>query len=232
MMQPYYHDEAAGIQIYHGDCREVVPTLDAGSVDLVLTDPPFLLPARISASRRTWPRTLSDVAIMESFFRDAFREIVGVIREGGAVYTFCDSTSYAVFMSVLYPLVDRTHCLVWDKCKGGLGNGWRHSHELIVHSALPGVRYADGFRRDILQCRTVASGDRSHASEKPVPLLTALMDAHPAGTVLDPFMGTGSTLVAAKALGRRAIGIEIEERYCDIAAKRLQQSVMRFEAAS
>jgi site-specific DNA-methyltransferase (adenine-specific) len=230
-MTPYYEDAASGITIYHGDCRDVIGTT-ALRADLVVTDPPFYLPARISASRRTWPRTLSEVAIMESFFRDAFREIVGIINDGGAVYTFCDSTSYTVFNSVLYPLVDRTHCLVWDKGKGGLGNGWRHSHELIVHGALPGARYADGFRRDVLECSTVASIERSHASEKPVELLSSLITAHPTGCVFDPFMGTGATLVAAQRLGRRAIGIELEERYCEIAAKRLQQAVLPLQGVA
>ena len=163
---------------------------------------------------------------MESYFRDAFSEAIQPLARTGAFYTFCDSTSYAVFLSVLYAQFDRTQCIVWDKGRGGLGNGWRHSHELIVHGAWDTTEYAEGFRRNVISARTVASVERDHASEKPIEVLAHLISAHPTGLVLDPFMGSGTTLRAAKDLGRKAIGIEIEERYCEIAVRRLAQGVL------
>jgi site-specific DNA-methyltransferase (adenine-specific) len=197
-----------------------------GPVDLVLTDPPFYLPARITAARKEWPRTLSELAIMDRYYRETFAQCVKLLKPTGAFYVFSDSTSYAVFLSGLYPQFDRTQCIVWDKVNGGLGNGWRHSHELIIHGAFSDTEYCDGFRRDVLRGNTVPSSEREHASEKPVSLTVELMTAHPKGTVLDPFMGSGTTLRAAKDLGRKAIGIEIEEKYCEIAAKRLAQQVL------
>jgi site-specific DNA-methyltransferase (adenine-specific) len=131
-----------------------------------------------------------------------------------------------VFLSILYPLFDRTQCIVWDKGVGGLGNGWRHSHELIAHGAFGQTVYADEFRRDVVSCATVPSGDRDHPTQKPMELLRTLVRFHPPGLILDPFMGSGTTLRAAKDLGRRAIGIEIEEKYCEIAVKRLAQEVL------
>jgi site-specific DNA-methyltransferase (adenine-specific) len=224
-MQPYY--ERDGITIYNADCRDVLPRL--GQVDLVLTDPPFYLPARITAGRKQWPRTLSELAIMDRYYRDVFAQCVETLKETGAFYSFSDSTSYAVFLAILYPLFDRTQAIIWDKINGGLGNGWRHSHELIVHGAFSSTEYSNGFRRDVLATNTVPSSEREHASEKPISLLIELMCAHPAGITLDPFMGSGATLRAAKDLGRRCIGIELEERYCEIAAKRLRQGVLPLE---
>jgi site-specific DNA-methyltransferase (adenine-specific) len=227
-MTPYYADDA--VTIYHGDCRDVLP--DIGSIDLVLTDPPFYLPANITASRRDWQRSNADFGIMSNYFAGTFAVLAKQLRQTGAFYTFCDSTSYAVFLHACYSLFDRTHCLVWDKGSGGLGNGWRHSHEMILHGARTETEYADGFRTDVLHVSRVHSGQLLHPSEKPVELMRELMLAHPDGLILDPFMGSGTTLRAAKDLGRKAIGIEIEERYCEIAAKRMSQSVMNLEAVN
>jgi hypothetical protein len=119
---------------------------------------------------------------------------------------------------------------VWDKGPasgmGDLSIPWKLSWELIFVCG-------DGFHgaRDegILRGHSVvtwASLGRKHPNEKPVTLLRALIAKCPEGVILDPFMGGGSTLVAAKDLGRRAIGIEIEERYCEIAARRCSQEVL------
>lgn len=221
-MNPYYQDDA--VTIYHGDQAEVVPLLSQ-RVDLVVVDPPFFLPAQVTASRANWPRSLGDVAVMSSYFGSSFAALATKLSKRGAFYTFSDSTSYAVFAAIAYPLFDRTMCIVWDKGSGGLGSGWRHSHELVLHGAFKTTVYADGFRRNVIQCKRVRQ-KLVHASEKPVGLIKQLIAAHDGETVLDAFCGSGSTLLAAKTLGRKAIGIEIEEKYCEIAAKRMSQMVL------
>jgi site-specific DNA-methyltransferase (adenine-specific) len=226
-VKPYY-DDGRGIVIYLGDCREVMPELRGKGVDLLLTDPPFYLPAQIHAVRTSWPRSLSDLALMAGYYREVFSDIAALLRRTGAAYTFSDASSYAVFYSLLYPRFDRTQCIVWDKGVGGMGNGWRHSTEFIIHGAYSETVYTPGFRRDLLHCPTVPSVARDHPAEKPTALLSVLMRAHPEGVVLDPFMGVGSVLSTARALGRHAVGIEIDEAYCEIAARRLQQDVLDF----
>lgn len=225
-MKPYY--ERSGITIYHGDCAEVIESI--GKVGLIVTDPPFFLPAQVTASRTNWPRTLSDVAIMNSYFRETFRALVGSLDRRGGFYTFCDGTSYPVFFSACYALFDRSMCLVWDKGSGGLGAGWRHSHELILHGVFSTTEYSQEFRRNVLTVARVRER-LVHASEKPVALLDQLLRAHPSSVVLDAFCGSGSTLVAAKNLGRTAIGIELDERTCEIAANRLQQESLSLSMA-
>ncbi len=224
MTKPYY--DHGGITIFHGDAREIVPALDRQGFDLVITDPPFFMPANVSNTRRAWKRTLGDAAILAGYFKESFAEITEKLRPTGAFYTFSDAVSYAIFTVVLYPLFDRTQCIVWDKVVPGLGNGWRHSNELIIHGAFKETVYAPGMRRDVLPAKTIPSADRLHQSEKAEGVLNPLLLAHPRGRVLDPYMGSGAVLNVAKKLGREAVGIDIDEANCEEAAKRLEQCVM------
>lgn len=229
-MTPYY--QHGGVTIYHGDAREIVPTLGAACVDLVLTDPPFFMPANVQNCRRQWRRSLGDTAIMASFFRDCFEELAQSLRPTGGFYTFSDATSFAIFTVVCYPLFDRTQAIVWDKGSGGTGNGWRHCTEFILHGAFKDTIYAPGFRVDLLRAKRVPSEKRWHQSEKPADAILPLLQAHPTGRVLDPFMGGGSTLRAAKDLGWQAVGIDIDEANCEEAAKRMEQATLSLGGAS
>ena len=225
LLTPYY--ERAGVTIYHGDSLEIMGDLGPRSVDWVLTDPPFYLPATYYSSRQSWPKSLGDMAIMHGYFRQAFLLALDCVKPTGGLYCFCDTIAHAVFVSVLYPLVDGLQTIVWDKQDGGMGRGWRHSHEFILHGRHKATQYGDGFRRDVLSCQTVPSPDRMHPAEKPLGLLISLLNSMPPNViVLDPFGGGGTLGLAAMATGRRAILIEIEEKYCEIAATRLSQNVM------
>ncbi len=117
-------------------------------------------------------------------------------------------------------------CLVWDKRRPGLGSPWRWQHELIYIRGewknRPGIPSVLSFPAPPVMCEAL------HPHEKPVGLLQALLRGSLAGCILDPFLGSGTTLVAAKLLRRRAMGIEIEEKYCEIAAKRLAQEVFNY----
>jgi len=105
-----------------------------------------------------------------------------------------------------------------------VGGKWRRQFELITHlSTVPNSNKSG--RGDIL--REPPESDKEHPFQKPIALITTLLGASPkADLILDPFMGSGATLRAAKDLGRKAIGIEIEEKYCEIAAKRMAQGVL------
>jgi DNA modification methylase len=205
--EPYYHDAEAGITIYCGDCRDVLPGLAA---DVLVTDPPYGLGAagrsggrasRLWRKGETWDDTPVDQSVVDLAIGTTDHAIVW----GGNYYTLPPSRCW----------------LIWDKVQAF---SWADAELAWTNLVLP-VRVFRLSRIDAYVNR--AESVKQHPTEKPVSLMRWCLGLVPtAQTVLDPFMGSGTTLVAAKQLGRRAIGIEIEERYCEIAAKRLAQGVL------
>jgi site-specific DNA-methyltransferase (adenine-specific) len=115
---------------------------------------------------------------------------------------------------------------VWDKGQPGLGYTVRYSHEDVLLFKEGEPPRPEPALLSVMRC-TGSRAYLDHPHEKPLPVLCTLIRADATAlSILDPFMGSGSTLVAAKRLGRRATGIEIEERYCEIAARRLEAETM------
>ena len=203
-MKPYYKDEWA--TIYHGDCREV-----GLRGDVVITDPPYgLRPINGTGYGRARVRIEGD----ETF---GLTEWLLSTWDGPAI----------VFGLWQRPPEAReaVRQLVWSKTRLGLSGSklpWRNSHEVAWV-------YGDSWRaadRGTVW-RTSHDHGAEHPTQKPIELMQWLVEAAlPEWEITDPFMGSGTTLVAAKNLGRKSIGIEIEERYCEIAAQRLSQGVL------
>jgi DNA modification methylase len=217
--EPYY--DHAGITIYHGDCREILPEIPAGSVDLVLTDPPYGIgwDGRVTRGKNgtgaTGPTRNYGVRIVGD---EQPVDLAGILSFPAAiVWGFQHYSNKLPAGSVL----------VWLKRYDDGFGSFLSDADLAWMSTGHGVYCM----RDVsLQSQ---SKDRSHPTQKPVPLMRWCLGFAPdALTILDPFMGSGTTLVAAKQLGRRAIGIEIEEKYCEIAVRRLSQEMLPLEAAA
>jgi DNA modification methylase len=226
-MTPYYDE--GGITIYHGDCLEILPTLRRESIDLVLTDPPFFMPAQHYATRKKWQRSWGDTSILATWWRQVVEATVPLLRPTGYFLSFCDDESYPVFYPDLYRRFDILAALVWDKGGIGMGATWRHSHEFIIAARWAESEWFGGAARsDVLRVRPVPSPNRNHPVDKPIGLLCQLIEptTRSNGVILDPFIGGGSTLDAARQLGRRAIGIEVEESYCERVATRFAQGVL------
>ncbi len=225
-MKPYY--ERGGITMYHGNSRDVLPELPR--VQTVLTDPPFFTPATYYQSRVDWQRTTGDMSVLGLFWDVICDAAVKRLEPDGQLLTFCNGDSFAVFHAPIFARFSLVSTLVWNKTAVGLGRVWRHQHELMILGRWPeSWDPNDGkLRSDVLSVAATPSAARLHPVEKPVALLRQLIEGTTpeGGIVLDPFMGSGTTLRAAKDSGRRAIGIEIEEAYCEIAAKRLAQEVL------
>ena len=219
-MKPYYSDES--VTLYHGDCRDLIPLLPVEGAVLV-TDPPYGIAH--ASNRPGAPRRGQQIENDDSTaVRDAvLREWAG---RPAIVFGSCKMPA---------PPIPVRATLVWDK-GGHVGMGdldlpWKQNWEHIYISG-------PGFvgRRDtgVLKFNALApwAGEFTHPHEKPVELMRALVGkCPPLAVVLDPFAGSGTTLRAAKDLNRKAIGIEVEERYCEIAAKRCAQMVLNLEAA-
>jgi site-specific DNA-methyltransferase (adenine-specific) len=217
-VKPYYEDAAC--TIYHGDCREVLPTLEP--VDLVLTDPPYgiSLDTANHARQRTALARANDYAPV--FMDDEPYDPTPLLRYPRLI--LFGANHYAT------RLPESPSWIVWDKTAGlqsdrAIGFNDNADAELIWTNLGGPVRVLKHRWIGIMKA-TERDDARLHPTQKPVALIRHLIELFARGTVLDPYMGSGSTLRAAKDLGRTAIGIEIEERYCEIAAKRLQQSVM------
>lgn len=201
-MKPYYSED--GITIYHGDCREILPSVQA---DAVVTDPPY----GISANRMTLG------AGKKTFERggdwDSERVDLSSLLQIGTAHGIWGGNYYT---DLLKPT---NQWMIWHKVNDG-----RSFSECEMC-------WTD-FSGNIKHLSHHWSGeDKQHPTQKPFPLMRWCLSFLPeiCTSILDPFMGSGTTLRAAKDLGRKAIGIEIEEKYCEIAAKRLSQRVLEFQ---
>lgn len=233
-MTPYYQD--ASVTIIHGDCREVLPTL--GSVALIITDPPYQsLNVEVSTgtTTRLAPRTEFSGKRLASLERGAwfptldtealasvFAACRAILAPAGALYVFGDVKSGLR----MFPALEPANVIVWDKRTIGMGYNWRRMHEWIAYCPNPKHVLRDKAQGDIIRADTLNT--KIHATEKPAEVLhpIVLNSSDEGDLILDPFAGSGSTLFAAKSLGRQAIGIEIEERYCALAAERCRQEVL------
>lgn len=212
-MKPYYEEE--NIKIYLGDCRDILPHLEP--VDLVLTDPPYGIDYQ--SSRMTeWQRKPKIVGDMEFPLW-----IFDTLKYDIAMLVWCR-------WDILPSLPPPKSFIVWDKgvhSMGDLEHEFGRQWEAVAF--YPGENHRFTKRPiDIIRAMRVHPERLLHPNEKPISAIIPLITCHAADTILDPFMGSGTTLVAAKQLGRKAIGIEIEEKYVKIAIERLRQGVLDF----
>lgn len=222
-------------QIIQGDCLEVLDTLEPHSVDLICTDPPYFLPVNSYVGARGsgyHKRSLADTSILKGFFSQVFEKLDRVLKPTGTYYVFCDAQSYPIFYQTMYPYCEHIRLIIWDKICSYNGFTWRHQHELIAwgeKEKTPRVATGDG---DIIRIRGVLQEDRNHPAEKPVLLLAKLIAkvTKSSDIILDPFMGSGSTCVAAHQLDRHYIGIEYDEEHINTAKKRLAGQSSKLES--
>jgi len=213
-MKPYYQRD--GITIYHGDCREVLPLV--GAADLIATDPPYGIKEDGGDKMRYGPgRTRFGTPKHPALGWDKQRpskETFELVMSSAPMWLIFGGNYFSDY------LPPSSGWLYWDKRIGGdFSDG-----ELIYTNRKAGIRSFSIHSFDGLS----GGKDRVHPTQKPVRLMRwCLGFFQDAAAVLDPFMGSGTTLRAAKDLGREAIGIEIEERYCEIAAKRMEQGVLQ-----
>lgn len=207
--KPYYDE--GGITIYHGDCREILPHLP--KVDLVLTDPPY------GMSFVSNHRHVKHSAIVNDDALPIDLIWLSMSKASRAAYFFCRWNN-------LQQMPKPKSVLAWVKNNWSMGD-LEHEHgrqwEACCFYAMEGHAFAKRIPDVIFADRT---GNNLHPTEKPQDLLERIILANECELILDPFMGSGTTLRAAKDLGRKAIGIEIEEKYCEIAVRRLAQEVL------
>lgn len=224
MVEPYYQD--ASCTIYHGEALELLPTL--GMVDLVVTDPPYIIGAVSAGNMASKSGSWADMMNSALWFAAWYGMVERRLKYDGAMWTFLNWRTLPVVMRAAVDAgLPVTSLLVWDKERIGPGiQGLRPSYEMVALMAHPGFVIKDRSTPDIWRHK-VGSKASGHPAEKPEPLVRRIITTSgETGVVLDPFLGSGTTAVAAKNAGWRVIGIEAEERYCEMAAKRLAQEVL------
>ena len=258
MVTPYYSE--AGITIFHGDCREVLPTLADQSIDIVWTDPPYGHNNNNGDLIHRWEAALGQLPTggqspggrpitndgadeMRVVVHEALKECARILRResccccccccgGGPQPTFAwladrmDKNGLAFF-----------HAVVWDK--GGLGMGWRYrrNYEMVMVAHRRGGKLKwewEGSGEEtanVVRIGKIIPQADDHPTPKPPELVRHFLRLHGkrGDAVLDPFMGHGVVLVEAKRLGMSAIGIELDESFCEIAAKKLRQGALPLE---
>ncbi len=204
--EPYYQDESC--TIYHADCREILPCLQR--VDLVLTDPPYGVAFKY--------REYNDGDLIG--YCQLIGDVINLIQDIPILITTGKRNLWS------YPPAKDMFC--WQKPGSTRRNnfgGFNEWEVILMYGTTPARASSDLIR--LPDCVNHDAGN-THPCPKPVRLFHWLINqcSNDTDTILDPFMGSGTTLVAAKQLGRKAIGIEIEEKYVKIAIDRLRQEVL------
>lgn len=220
--QPYYQDSS--VTIYHGDCREILPLLP--KVDLVLTDPPYGISGGVGGQQHDYRKSdysgewSDDPAYIEA----VCAPVIEQCRAMAKTVCLTPGTRCMCF----YQQPDDAGCF-YAPASPRVGKfGFQSFHPIFYYGW-----YRDGGKANTSTSMvlTEIAEKNGHPCPKPYRAWKWLLErlSEPSATVLDPFMGSGTTLRAAKDLGRKAIGIEIEEKYCEIAAKRMAQEVLEFK---
>jgi site-specific DNA-methyltransferase (adenine-specific) len=226
-VRPYY--EHAGITIYHGDCREVLPTL--APVDATVTDPPYGVGLEAKRSK-----VRGGGVVVRPGAYTAFEDTQCYVRDVAVpVVEACRVKSRAVVVTPgvrnlwAYPPADDLGGFYSGSGTGMSKWGFVCFQPVLFYGADPYLAAGMGSRPNATgKVYPNDANTYDHPCAKPIQMMQWLVTraSLEGQTILDPFVGSGTTLRAAKDLGRKAIGIEIEERYCEIAANRLRQEVL------
>lgn len=205
--------------LYCGDARDILPTL--GKVDAVVTDPPYGVVNRDSSGLRNLDKGAADIETHTE------QEILDVLVLGETVYVWCGVEQVSAFRAGLVDRGYSTRLCVWEKTNPSPMNGqylWLSAIESCVFGKRSGAYFSEFCKAPVF--RGPSENKQEHPTQKPAWLMTRLVNASVkhGGTVLDPFMGSGTTGVACMNLGRKFIGVEINERYFDIACERIENA--------
>jgi len=206
-------------ELWHGDCRDVLPTLP--KVDAVITDIPYGEVNRASAGLRNLDKGAADVETCD------LAEVLQVLALGQSVYVWCGIEQVSELRAGLVAAGYSTRLGVWEKSNPSPMNGqylWLSALECCVYGKRAGAHFAEFCKAPVWRGPTAEKED--HPTPKPVWLMERqiLASVKANGTVLDAFMGSGTTGVACASLGRAFIGIEREAKYFDIACRRIEDA--------
>jgi DNA modification methylase len=212
--------------IYNGDCIEYIKTIKDKSIDCLITDPPYGVDIQFGAYDNQLSRKIENDGNIEDaliLLNEMLINVKSKLKEDAHIYIFCNWKIYPQFNQIISKHFQIKNLIIWDKLFMGMGDlkgNYSSSYEMIVFAG--GNREFLTRPKNIIQCRF--SDERFHNTQKPVELIKQLIDnsTNVNETIFDPFLGSGSTVVAAKEMKRNFIGCEIDEQNYKITLKRLE----------
>jgi site-specific DNA-methyltransferase (adenine-specific) len=221
-MKPYYQDEF--VTLFHGDCLEITDWLSA---DVLVTDPPYGIDW--SPNKGAYRGAGSQVRLSKIIANDSTIE-----ARDEALKLWGDKPAIAFGSWRMPRPINTKHRLIWHK-KGqapGPANAPFMTQDEEIYIIGEGFISTSPPMRSVItttEARSVEVTKIGHPTPKPIGLMELLISRCPEGVIADPFAGSGATLIAARNLGRKVIGVELEEKYCELIANRLGQAVFQFE---
>ena len=215
------------VTLWHGDCLELTKNIPDGSVDLVLTDPPYGMAFKSNHRKEKYNEIQNDKSLewLERYISECYR----VLKNNSAIYCFCSWHNVDVFKQAIEKKFKIKNILIWEKNNTSMGDlkaSYAPKYEMIIF-AHKGRKLLNGFRyADIIKANR--TGNKLHPTEKPVELLKTFIcnSSDENAVVFDGFMGSGSTGVACVNTNRRFIGIELDEGYFNIAKERIGKEII------
>jgi len=209
--------------ITNGDALTVLRRIESESVDFIITDPPYGIDYQSNWSQAKTPKIANDKKPFIWWLYDAFR----VLTDGGGLLCFSRWDVQQIFIDAMKIAGFAVKSVVvWDRVAHGMGDlksAFAPRHDTCIFAVKGSYAFPNGRPQDVIRCQRIDGSRLAHPNEKPVELMRKLIDAttKPGDLILDPFAGSGSTLVAAIKSGRRYIGIEISQQHCETARRRV-----------
>lgn len=228
-------DNSSKMQLYNDDCLEILKTISDGSIDLVITDPPYRMNHTTGGNKNIgmnnrWQGNIKAGNTVMNFnidikFSDWLPEVYRVLKNSGHCYIFCNDKNVQELLNDATKIGFReSNILVWIKNNACPNRYYMKNCEFVLFLYKGATKpIADMSSKAAFACDNINGKDKHHPTEKPVEILKSFItnSSNIEDTVLDPFMGSGSTGVACMQTNRQFIGIEIDKNYFDVAQKRI-----------
>ena len=222
------------IELWHGDCLELMKNIPDDSVDLVLTDPPYLCDYSRHDSRSRFSKKIANdennsvnEGMIERYLQECFR----IMKDNTAIYCFCNYKKIDFFKQKIENAgFNLKNIIIWDKQRNGMGDlstTFGYSYEFIIFASKGQPKIRGKRISDVWQFARVKPKEQTHQNQKPIALLMQAIEksSDEGAVVFDGFMGSGSCGVACVNTNRHFIGIELDEGYFNTAKERIEKSI-------